>query len=125
MEQHLKYLICDIDGQKVKVLAQIVDGKLWINYNGKTFAYSAKKKSARKGSGAAVGNGEILAPMPGKITKINVKNGDSIEAGKVVLVMEAMKMEYTLKAAVAGKIEGLKNSVGDQVKADTCLMVIK
>src|SRR4051812_35514299 len=96
--------------------AQLVKGQLWVHFEGRTFIYESpsQKKFGKKGAGKAK-SGEILAPMPGKVTKLLKQVGDSIDAGDVVLVMEAMKMEYTLKADVAGKIETLACKVGDQV----------
>ena len=53
--------------------------------------------------------------MPGKITKILKVQGEIVAAGDVILVMEAMKMEYTLKAERAGVVSGLTCSLGEQV----------
>ena len=50
---------------------------------------------------------EVVAPMPGKVLKVLVKEGDQVEAGQPLLVMEAMKMETTLSAegrAIVGKV---------------------
>lgn len=105
--------------------AQIVKGQLWVHFQGRTFVYEnpLQKKFGKKGAGKAK-SGEILAPMPGKVTKILKKEGDSIETGDVVLVMEAMKMEYTLKADVSGKIETLSCKAGDQVALGKLLVKI-
>jgi 3-methylcrotonyl-CoA carboxylase alpha subunit len=53
--------------------------------------------------------------MPGKILKILVKEGQVVEAGTPILVMEAMKMEHTIKASKAGKIEKIHFKEGEQV----------
>jgi len=99
-----------------EVEAQNVKGALWLHVNGRTFIYEsdAQKKKQRSKSGTAA-TGIIHAPMPGKVTKILKAIGDSIVAGDAVLVMEAMKMEYTLKADVAGTLKSLDCAVGDQV----------
>lgn len=105
--------------------AQLVKGQLWVHFQGRTFVYESplQKKFGKKGAGKAK-SGEILAPMPGKVTKILKNVGDSIQAGDLVLVMEAMKMEYTLKADVGGKIEALSCQVGDQVALGKVLVKI-
>jgi 3-methylcrotonyl-CoA carboxylase alpha subunit len=75
-----------------------------------------------------VGHGEEdmhpVAPMPGRIAAIYVKEGDEVEPGQPLLVMEGMKMEYTLSAPVAGVVAHLRHRVGDRVGADTTLVDI-
>lgn len=60
--------------------------------------------------------GSLTAPMPGVITMLTAKPGDTIEAGKPLLMMEAMKMEHAVKAPFDGVIKAYKFSPGDQVK---------
>jgi len=104
--------------------AQMIKGQLWVHFEGRTFIYESPSQK-KFGKGASKGkSGEIPAPMPGKITKILKQIGDSVEAGDVVLVMEAMKMEYTLKADIAGKIETLSCKDGDQVALGKLLVKI-
>ncbi len=59
--------------------------------------------------------GGLLAPMPGKIIAINASQGDVVEAGQVLLVMEAMKMEHSLVAPFSGQLIKLAYGLGDQV----------
>jgi 3-methylcrotonyl-CoA carboxylase alpha subunit len=59
--------------------------------------------------------GGLLAPMPGKIIAINASQGDGVEAGQVLLVMEAMKMEHSLVAPFSGQLIKLAYGLGDQV----------
>lgn len=47
-------------------------------------------------------SGDMLSPMPGKILKINIKEGQAFKAGEALVVMEAMKMEHTIKASLDG-----------------------
>ncbi|MGI4847157.1 MAG: acetyl/propionyl/methylcrotonyl-CoA carboxylase subunit alpha [Janthinobacterium lividum] len=73
---------------------------------------------------AEVAGGRLTAPMPGKIIAIHVTPGQSVEAGAALLVMEAMKMEHTLHAPVAGTIGELLFAVGDQVTDGTQLLTL-
>lgn len=68
--------------------------------------------------------GSLHAPMPGKVLNVLVSEGDHVEAGTVLLVMEAMKMEHTLRAPVAGVVTSVRAAAGDQVEADAPLIVI-
>lgn len=106
--------------------AQMLRGQLWVHFQGRTFVYEnpREKKFGKKGAGKAHSN-EISAPMPGKITKILKGAGQPVQAGEAVLVMEAMKMEYTLKANVSGVIDSVTCGTGDQVALGKILVVIK
>ncbi len=95
--------------------AQIVKGQLWVHFEGRTFVYEESAKTYGKKSSGKASTGDIHAPMPGKVTKILKQVGDQVQVGDVVLVMEAMKMEYTLKADVAGSIQKIDCKVGEQV----------
>ncbi|MEO1576241.1 MAG: biotin/lipoyl-containing protein, partial [Pseudomonadota bacterium] len=62
------------------------------------------------------------APMPGRIVKVLVAAGASVEKGQPLLVMEGMKMELTITAAQAGTVKEVRCAVGDQVEADVPLV---
>jgi 3-methylcrotonyl-CoA carboxylase alpha subunit len=64
----------------------------------------------------------VLAPMPGRIVLMKAKTGDSVDEGQELLVMEAMKMELTLRASHAAIIVSVHAQVGDFVEADAVLM---
>ncbi len=103
-----------LDGKLIRVFAEKRKGHLWFHYKGQTFAVDMRPKSTKQKTGASGGN-VILAPMPGKILKVNVKVGDIVKAKQTLVVMEAMKMEYALTAPSDGKVETIKCRVGDQV----------
>ena len=72
---------------------------------------------------AAVGGGNrVTAPMPGRIVLIKVKPGDSVVEGQELGVMEAMKMELSLKAPRAGRVAAVQSQAGDSVDADAVLI---
>ncbi|PIK15930.1 acetyl-CoA carboxylase biotin carboxyl carrier protein subunit [Halobacteriovorax sp. JY17] len=60
------------------------------------------------------GAGHMQSPMPGKILQVLVKVGDSVKEGDSLIVMEAMKMEHTIKANSDGKISAIHFSEGQQ-----------
>ena len=60
--------------------------------------------------------------MPGRIVLVNVATGDAVEAEQVLLVMEAMKMELSLRAPRAGVVEAVQVKAGDFVEADAVLL---
>lgn len=68
---------------------------------------------------------EIKARIPGMITAINVKEGDSVKVKSIVGVMEAMKMEQPIASPAEGVVKEIKVAVKDKVKAGQVLMVIE
>ncbi len=64
----------------------------------------------------------VLAPMPGRIVVVKAKAGDEVAEGDELLVMEAMKMELTLRSPRAGRIEVIQADAGDFVEADAVLV---
>lgn len=115
-----------IAGVDHKATAQLIKGDLWVHYQGRTFKMDATtgRKSRKKG-GAGGSSDQIAAPMPGKVTKLLLTAGSEVVPGQAVLVMEAMKMEYTLKADIAGTIDSIQCAVGDQVALGKTLVKIK
>jgi len=70
------------------------------------------------------GKGTLLAPMPGKISEIRLNIGDSIEEGDILVVMEAMKMEHTVRATASGTVECINCQVGEVVADQAVLATI-
>lgn len=77
------------------------------------------KPAASAGSGNAV-----KAPLPGTIMSIAVKEGDTVNAGDTVCVLEAMKMENDVKASKGGTVQKILVSVGDSVLEGNDIMII-
>lgn len=71
-----------------------------------------------------LGEGQLNAPMPGKILEIMVSEGDTVELGDPVAILEAMKMENELKAPVSGEITSIAVSEGDSVEKNMLIMEI-
>jgi len=68
--------------------------------------------------------GGLVAPMPGKVVAVSVGSGDVVEAGDLLMIVEAMKMEHRVLAPHSGTVGELRASVGDQVNAGDLLVVI-
>lgn len=81
-------------------------------------------KGAALGRSGPRGPLKLNAPMPGKIVKVLVSVGDTVEVGRGVLVMEAMKMENELKASRAGTVQEIKVLEGQAVETGALLIVI-
>lgn len=110
-----------IDNMQVEKVGQT----LWIKSGSETWSYDiidlSSEGQRRKKSNTASPD-VIVAPMPGKITKVFVKAGDVVTVGQALLVMEAMKMEYTLKSDLETTVETVTGKINDQVQVGAVLV---
>lgn len=84
-----------------------------------------KKKLSRKLSTGLSGRQEIKCPMSGNVWKIMVKEGDPVETGQVLLILEAMKMKNEIKAPLAGIVASLNAKEGVPVATNDLLCVVE
>jgi len=95
------------------------DGSILIFEDG--FAYEATFGPSRTLAGPSAADGAILAPMPGKVIAVDVAEGQPVEAGQRLMVLEAMKMEHALTAPFAGTVADLAAREGQQVQVEALL----
>jgi biotin carboxyl carrier protein len=69
--------------------------------------------------------GECRAPLPGAVTKVLVSVGDVVREGDGLVVLEAMKMEHTLRAQGAGTVRAVHGAAGQQVDAGALLVEVE
>ncbi|MDX1587038.1 MAG: biotin/lipoyl-containing protein [Balneolaceae bacterium] len=74
---------------------------------------------------AEIGEGELNAPMPGKILEMIVKEGDEVNLGDPVAILEAMKMENELKAPIDGVVKTIAVSKNDSVEKNALIIEIE
>jgi biotin carboxyl carrier protein len=114
--------------QDKKAFAEIIDQKIWIKENGQTWSYDlidlSSEGQRRKKTNSAAPH-LIMAPMPGKITKIFVAVGDTVIQGQPLFVMEAMKMEYTLKSDLNTTVEKLNITLNQNVDLGALMIQLK
>jgi biotin carboxyl carrier protein len=82
-------------------------------------------RGAQGAGGADTGRAQLLAPMPGKVVRVLVEQGQEVEAGQGVVVVEAMKMQNELKSPRAGAVAELRAIEGTNVNAGDVLAVIE
>jgi biotin carboxyl carrier protein len=70
-------------------------------------------------------DGKIVSPMPGKVIKVNVQEGDEVKKGSTLLIVEAMKMENYITAPSDGVVEKVNVKVGEMVNSSTKLVELK
>ncbi len=69
--------------------------------------------------------GSLLSPMPGKVAGVLVTEGENVSEGRVLVVIEAMKMEHSVRSPVDGRVTAIKVDPGDQVDAGQVLIVVE
>jgi 3-methylcrotonyl-CoA carboxylase alpha subunit len=98
--------------------AFIDDERVVVFENGQAFEFA---RTVRGTPGASAADGAILAPMPGKVIAVDVRQGDAVADGQRLVVLEAMKMEHALVAPFAGTVGELAVKPGDQVEVEALL----
>jgi 3-methylcrotonyl-CoA carboxylase alpha subunit len=97
-------------------LTLFIDGSTWTVELDDPLARAAEQEG---------GSGRITAPMPGAVVAVLVTEGQTVEKNQPLMVLEAMKMEHTLRAPAAGKVANLKVAKGDQVTEGTDLVTVE
>jgi 3-methylcrotonyl-CoA carboxylase alpha subunit len=85
-------------------------------------AVLALREASTHATGGAGGNGQLCAPMPGRIANVLVQAGQTVAAGQPLLMLEAMKMEHTLQAMDAGVIDAVLVAAGEQIQEGALLL---
>jgi 3-methylcrotonyl-CoA carboxylase alpha subunit len=101
--------------------------------NGGVYAFAGGRQAfvqlvdplAQAEAGAGEGDAAIRAPMNGRLVKVAVEDGERVEAGQRLAVVEAMKMEHALVAPHAGVVRDLEANVGDQVEMGERIMRVE
>ncbi|TCK00094.1 biotin carboxylase N-terminal domain-containing protein [Nocardia alba] len=114
-------LTATLDGVRRDYRVAEADGQLWVSHDGGLAVLREVAEASVRGEVAHVGDAEIRSPMPGSVIAAPVENGARVAVGDPVIVIEAMKMEHTLTAPVAGTVEVLAVA-GAQVKLDQVLV---
>jgi pyruvate carboxylase len=125
----------EIEAGKTLIVRLVTVGKLekdgtrdlFFELNGEGRTITVRDQSAAQGAVVRVkaergDPHQVGAPMPGKVVKVNVKAGDAVKAGAVLLVTEAMKMETNVKAKADAKVAEVRFKEGDKVEKDDLLV---
>jgi biotin carboxyl carrier protein len=118
-----------LDGQSFEInMTPSPDGKLKVQTGSREFTAEVVDprtwSGRRHGSVEAEGRQQIVAPMPGKVVRLLVKEGDRVETGQGLLVVEAMKMQNEIRSPKSGIVERVFAKEGQPVNAGDVLCVV-
>jgi acetyl-CoA/propionyl-CoA carboxylase, biotin carboxylase, biotin carboxyl carrier protein len=128
IENEFKNEIPSFVAQGSEIQTKVAAEKLVAEVNGKRFEIVVhapepvvKRHRAKQSSGGGASGSGLASPMQGTVVKIAVEEGQSVEAGELIIVLEAMKMEQPLNAHKSGVIKNLKATIGETVASGTVL----
>ncbi|HEY5885659.1 MAG TPA: biotin/lipoyl-containing protein [Pyrinomonadaceae bacterium] len=114
---------------RCRVEARRESGKYEVVLRGRSYPISIidlkRLRSAENAAGHGHGTAEIVSPMPGKVVRVLVEQGNTVEAGAGIVVVEAMKMQNELKAPKAGIVVSINAVAGATVNSGDVLAVIE
>ena len=120
-----------VNGVEYEVEVRFDDGKWEVSIGGNLYEVEMDQASRRgrrkKGDsnrGGRARSGLISSAIPGKIVSLLVSEGDKVDSGSVVIVLEAMKMQNEIKAGIDGKVEKIMCKPGERIEANVPLMEI-
>jgi acetyl/propionyl-CoA carboxylase alpha subunit len=119
-----------IDGISHDVRMSEGDGIYLAELSGQIFEVVVEDERTRRlaglkgGPGAITGEAIIKAPMPGVVIEVLVTQGQEVEQGDIVVILESMKMQNEFKAPRSGKIHTLRVAPGDKVEQNAVMLTI-
>ena len=120
-----------VNGQEFEVEIELNDdGTYDATVEGQTFSIEvpnaqAAPRARRGGGGKKKKSGTVSANIPGKVVTVEVKEGDVVREGQVILILEAMKMQNEIQAPVDGTVINVACEEGQAIEANVPLVVIE
>jgi acetyl-CoA/propionyl-CoA carboxylase biotin carboxyl carrier protein len=97
---------------------------VWIGDRGRAWRLVAEPRVRIGAAAAAHGAGRVTSPMPGTVLAVRVAPGQAVTAGEELVVVEAMKMEHTVRAGEEGTVTEVLVKAGDSVRLEQPLVVL-
>jgi propionyl-CoA carboxylase alpha chain len=115
-------VVLEQDGVRTTYDVAVVGDRVDVDWPGGHATYTRRPSIVDPAD--AVASGSLLAPMPGTVVSVAVEKGQEVEAGQPVLVLEAMKMQHTVRAPGPGTVTEIDVQPGRQVAAGEVVAVV-
>ena len=119
------WLDLELDGRRLRLRARASAGDLFVHDGEQRLHLQRVAPYQAEDTGAAGRGDRVQAPMPGRIVLVRATPGQTVAEGEELLVMEAMKMELSLRAPRAGLVAAVRAAVGEFVEADALLVALE
>ena len=120
-ERQAGFFTLDIDGRTVRCNIATEGSQRHIFIGGNVYRFNRVEASAARGEFDEL-PANITSPISGKVINIGAEPGADVNEGHVILTIEAMKMEYQIKAPYTGRVRAIHFKPGDQVEIGTVLV---
>jgi acetyl-CoA/propionyl-CoA carboxylase, biotin carboxylase, biotin carboxyl carrier protein len=114
----------EVDGLAHEAVVRVTPHRVDVAHLANTFGFE-RPDAFGPGAAHTVSDGSVIAPMPGTVLSVAVRVGTEVEAGDVLGVLEAMKMELALTAPLAGTVTAVTAGAGEQVSLGATLFVVE
>ena len=120
-----------VNGEEYEVDILFENGKWEVSIDGTVYDVeidqesSRGKRKKRDSNRGGPSSGPISSAIPGKIVSVLVSEGDNVDVGSVVIVLEAMKMQNEIKAGIDGRVKKIMCKPGERIEANVPLMEIE
>lgn len=125
LELDLPWVILHVGGATHRCAVARDQSGIWVSLRGRTYHLESARSRAGGPSRTEDLGDEVRAPMTGTIIAVNVAKGANVKKGDLLVVMEAMKMEYRLEAEVNGTVLRVECTPGDMLDVGTLLVKLE
>jgi acetyl/propionyl-CoA carboxylase alpha subunit len=113
--------IAQLDGRSVRLHAVADGDQVWVHWRGRAWALKRIDPTRATGPGGAAAAGTAHAPMPGVVVSLQVAPRQTVSVGDALLVIESMKLQTTICAAIDGVVTELPLTVGQSFERGAVL----
>ena len=113
-----------LDGEQTTAYVAAQGNSRYVYADGQTHTLTLPDARAKRRRGVSAGSGDLMAQMPGQVMDVLVSEGDTVERGQTLVILEAMKMELRVTAPEAGRVKRLLVQTGDVVERGQALVEI-